>query len=98
MNPRQVVVRLWDGLPGKKESRFVGTAFFVAPDTLLTAKHIVKKFPEIYLDGIPDGGKKKIEPDNIKLCGNRDVAILKTDTSYNDLLPFNLVAKELAIP
>jgi len=98
MSPRQAVVRLWNGLPEKQGSRFIGTAFFIASNTLLTAKHIVNKYPVIYLDGVPGGGKDKIDPENIILCENRDVAILKVSISYDDVSPLCLTSKKFAMP
>jgi hypothetical protein len=93
---QQSVIRVWHGLP-HKQGKFVGTAFFIDPRTLLTAEHVVRNREHgIYLEGIPGGGKEKIEPNQISCpLKDRDIAILKTSRSIDNVVPLNLTLQEL---
>jgi len=94
MQWQQAIVRVWDGLP-HRNGRFAGTAFFIDPRTLLTARHVVENCNDnVYIDGVPLGGKEKIEADNIYLC-NRDIAILRTNRAFPDIVPLCLNNTEL---
>ena len=67
--------------------KFTGTAFFIDSDTLVTAKHVVepsiKKGYKLYLSEIPDGGNLFISYNSIKLCNERDMAVIKLKREFD---------------
>ena len=93
---QQNIVRLWDALPNEG-GQFMGTAFFITHDLLLTAKHVVEPCDNVFLEGTPDGGKEKVEKNNIIFHENRDIAILKTNRQFSniDSVPFLYTKLEL---
>jgi len=50
---KQAVVRVWQGepRPGNTAAKYLGTAFFIAPGLLLTAKHVVQDHEDLWLQG-----------------------------------------------
>ena len=81
------VVRVYIGNP-LENGNFNGTAFFVDPYTLITAKHVVSNIRDkgVYISDIPGGGILVI--DEVELC-DRDIAILRVKKSFDiDTFPF----------
>ena len=77
----QQVVRVHIGNP-TMQGRFNGTAFFIDPHTLITAKHVVehRRDKSVYISDIPDGGVLAI--DEVELC-DRDIAILRVKKRFD---------------
>jgi len=69
-----------------EERKFIGTAFFVNKNTLITAKHVVEDYLtddyKIYLTEMPNGGNVLISTTQIELCP-RDTAVIKTKREYS---------------
>lgn len=60
--------------------KFTGTAFFIDNYTLVTARHVVEasieKGYQLYLSEIPNGGNLLLSHNLIKLCDERDMAVI----------------------
>ena len=70
-----VFVRVFNGDPNKGGT-FEGTAFFISPQQLLTARHVVDKCTEsVFLRLPPNGNIYQITPEQISRC-KRDIASL----------------------
>lgn len=90
MKQFDIIVSLWNGLPSRGE--YLGCGVCIAPDLILTAKHIVKSFPptNIFAGLIPDRDSglpvKHIEPHL-----QRDVAVLALAREHKkQAIPCNL--------
>jgi len=94
---KRAIVRVWHGIPNKN-ARYCGTAFLIAPNYLVTAKHVVKDLPynEVFIQGLAwdEGGsygiKLPIYHDSL------DIAILElkkaaTTTNYIPLATIKTV-------
>lgn len=92
----QSIVRVYNGTPSAG-GVFIGTAFFINSQLLITAKHVVEdSLNDIYLDGTPGGGKEKIAVDNIFPC-ERDIAILKANLNFPTITPLDLTYHDLSV-
>ncbi|MCJ7600218.1 MAG: serine protease [Desulfobulbaceae bacterium] len=73
----RAVVRVWHGKP-TESGTYLGTAFLVSPQCLLSACHVIENRPaaEIYLQGLPKGGVWSLRNAVCHENQNIDVAIL----------------------
>ena len=80
------IIRVYNGNPSE-QGKFAGTAFFIKPQLLITAAHVVQNCSEgIYLHAMSDGSSLHLPADSIEYCetahGIRDIAFLHTGLSY----------------
>ncbi len=80
-------VRVFDGNP-EQGGVFKGTAFFIRPQQLLTARHVVDMCMNGVFLRMPDGGMLLIPPAQIERF-ERDIATLHTPLSF-DVFPIML--------
>jgi hypothetical protein len=77
MVDERAVVRVWHGKP-KDGGEYLGTAFLISPQCLLTAAHVIENSPvsEIYLQGQAWSGIRNLQNAVCHENQNIDVAIL----------------------
>jgi len=73
----RAVVRVWHGKPTER-GKYLGTAFLISPQCLLTAAHVIENSPvsEIYLQGQAWSGIRNLQNAVCHENQNIDVAIL----------------------
>lgn len=75
---KRAVVRVWQGepKPGNASAIYCGTAFFIAPGYLLTAKHVVANRDNLWLQGNAWDGRTQDRANILALHPEADVALL----------------------
>ena len=80
MSWKQAFVRVFNGNP-EQGGRFEGTAFFIRPQQLLTARHVLESCPNGVFLRVPDGGVLAVEAQWIEAF-ERDVATIYLPRSF----------------
>src|SRR6266446_7909179 len=80
---KRCVVRVWDGDP--REGRFLGSAFLIRPESLLTCRHVIAeaKGPDIFLLGPSWTGAQRAA--RIITHPTRDIALITIASSFDRL-------------
>ena len=89
-SPKEAVVSVWSG--GVGSGTYIGSAFFVSPSMLLTAKHVLQHgngelFEKLCLGLVQDEHQVCFNAKNIVRHPEKDVAVIKLDHP-NEKQPF----------
>lgn len=61
-----------------------GNGFFITPDTVITAKHVIEKLSECRYEFFFRGEKYMVNPQNVHKIEGHDLAVVKFDTDIVD--------------
>lgn len=85
MSVKASLVAVWSGVPMGERSKFIGSAIFITPKLLLTAKHVVQDkktgdwFSDLRLDLVAGRAEVKIDSARIRCHDNLDIALIALD-------------------